>query len=122
METIAESVCSRPRSRGDDLGARVNLALAAGPPPLARGRRIRTRLGDDRVRVELDFEVPCFYADPERTAPVRHVDLPFRVVGTLTEEESAHRVSGLSVTSEGVEFHINGRGPIRYDPDGWHWP
>lgn len=83
---------------------------------------IRTRLGDDRVQVELDFEVPCFYADHERTLPVTSVDLPFRVVGEMDEGREAVKISDFKRTPDGVQFYVNGRGPVRYDSDGWHWP
>lgn len=84
-------------------------------------RRIRTRLGDDSIRVEIGAEVPAFYADPDRTPPVTTVDLPYHVVGDLPEGELAPRVSEISVTADGIQFLVNGKGPIRYDAAGWHW-
>lgn len=83
---------------------------------------IRTRLGDDRVRVELDFDVPMFYADSNRALPVRHIDLPFHVVGELDEDNPSPRVADVELMPDAVQFSVNGRGPIRYDADGWHWP
>lgn len=88
---------------------------------LAAEHRIRSRLGDDRVRVELEVTVPCFYADPERTAPVQHVDLPFRFVGELDERQALYRIADVKITPESIQFVVNGRGSVRYDANGWHW-
>jgi hypothetical protein len=88
---------------------------------MATERLIRSRLGDDRMRIELEVGVPCFYTDPERTTPVKHVDLPFRVVGELAEGQTLHRISDVNVTPEMIQFLVNDRGPIRYDANGWHW-
>lgn len=88
----------------------------------AAEREIRTRIGDDRIRIELPYAVPCFHADPAQESAVRHVDLPFHVLG-----DSIHDVNGDGITEwieegDAVRFRVHGKGPIRYDPDGWHWP
>lgn len=88
---------------------------------MALEQKIRSRLGDDLVRVELDFELPCFYADPERSIPIWHVDLPFRIVGDLAQDRSSHRITDLEITGESIQFTINGRRSVRYDTQGWHW-
>lgn len=83
---------------------------------------VRTRLGDDRVRVELGVDVPCFHADPERADRVDYVDLPFRFVGGDQDELREPQVSHIDLDEERLQFYVNGKGPFRYDRDGWHWP
>src|SRR5690606_26951086 len=42
--------------------------------PIAE-RRIRTRLGDDSIRIEIGVEVPSFYTDAGGSAPVSTLDI-----------------------------------------------
>lgn len=88
---------------------------------MALEHNIRSRLGDDLVRVELDLDIPCFYADTERATPVRHVDLPFHIVGAQEQGGTSHQVTDLKVTSDSIQFTINAHRTIRYDANGWHW-
>ena len=87
--------------------------------PIAE-RRIRTRLGDDSIRIDIGAEVPCFYADRGAITPVTTIDLPFHVVARADEDAMAPRVSDVTVTPDGIQFLVNGHA-VRYDRDGWHW-
>jgi len=85
-------------------------------------RRIRTRLGDDSIRIDVGVEIPCFYAATGARAPVTTVDLPFRIVAAFDSDDEAiaPRISDIAVTPDGIRFLVNGHA-VRYDPDGWHW-
>lgn len=87
--------------------------------PIAE-RRIRTRLGDDSIRIEIGVEVPSFYADAGASAPVTTVDLPLRIVTALDDDTIVTHVSDVIVSGAGIQFLVNGHA-VRYDPDGWHW-
>ena len=82
----------------------------------AREEHIRTRLGDDSVRVELPVPVTGYYA-PEQQA--EFVDLPFywvqRVMGLNGNVQITH------VADEQNSFLLGGRKRLRYTPTGWTW-
>jgi CRISPR-associated endonuclease/helicase Cas3 len=78
---------------------------------LAAEARIRTRLGDDRVRVMLDAPQPCRYVD----GAVDFVDLP-------TEEVMRAGAFGLIAASEAKAGSFTlGSLRLTYDDDGWAW-
>jgi len=87
---------------------------------MALEHKIRSRLGEDLVRIDLDFDLPYFYADPDRAIPVRHVDLPCHVV-VETEQDGTYRITDVKNTSESIQFTVNGRRMVHYDAQGWHW-
>lgn len=80
--------------------------------------KIRTRLGDDRIRVELGRPIPTFYSEPME--PVETLDLPTRALGGDWDGDLPE-VHEWTRTNEGVSFRLGNAGPIRYDPNGWHW-
>ncbi|MFW6201580.1 MAG: CRISPR-associated helicase Cas3' [Gemmatimonadota bacterium] len=84
-------------------------------------RRIRTRLGDDQVRIELPEPVRCWYADPEPDAAPRTVDLPVWILGGDVKAGTGPSVEDWWQDAGGTSFRVNGRGPIQYGADGWYW-
>lgn len=84
-------------------------------------RSIRTRLGDDRIRIDLGRNLPTFYADQHRVELATSVDIPLRVLAG-TDLEAIPDIGDWAEDEQGVSFSINGKGPIRYDWHGWHWP
>lgn len=78
--------------------------------------RIRTRLGDDRVRVELDPPAPCWYAGSET---IDHVDLRLREVeGTDVDLGDPRIGPGRTGTDNVMEYQL-GDQILRYEPTGW---
>src|SRR5690606_24956951 len=69
--------------------------------PIAE-RRIRTRLGDDSIRIEIGVEVPSFYADAGASAPATTVDLPLRIVTASDDDTIVTHVSDVIVSGAGI--------------------
>lgn len=82
--------------------------------------RIRTRLGDESVRIEVGFEIPCFYSSGDSREPVTAVDLPWKLLVKSDEGIAEPQVSDVDVSPDGIRFLVNGH-TVRYGPDGWHW-
>jgi len=85
-------------------------------PQVGVERRIRTRLGDDRVTVQLPGPVRCWY---DQGAFVDTVDLPAWVLGDAAGAEEPS-VSEWVDDAEFTAFRVEGR-DVRHDPHGWHW-
>ena len=76
---------------------------------------VRTRLGDDSVRLELPGKVFPIYGD----RPTSHVDLPVWVLPPReTDGETA--IEDWSQGEEGTAFRV-GEWEVWYDPTGWNW-
>jgi CRISPR-associated endonuclease/helicase Cas3 len=81
--------------------------------------KVRTRLGDETIRIPLPVPVRGWYS--EDTVPVMHVDLP---AWALPRHEEG---AALELEPKWIEreddipcFRLSGR-EYRYDPDGWTW-
>lgn len=83
---------------------------------------IRTRIGDDRVRIELPAEVPNAFAINEPGD--RHVDVDSRVLAQARisgdDLERLQATEWSSDDTRGTSFRL---GPLffSYRPQGWHW-
>lgn len=78
-------------------------------------KKIRTRLGDDTVRLELPNGFRGWYSDDT----VRFVDLPAYVVA---DDDTAELPlpEAFETGERGCRFRI-GKRTVEYRPDGWHW-
>lgn len=84
----------------------------------ATDENIRTRIGDDRLVVELDRPVQAWFA-PD--AKATEMTLPLRVLRRADlDNVDDIRAEWLRDTSEGPVFQL-GRLTLRYSPTGWDW-
>lgn len=119
IENEGRNIGRECHARNVTLSFDEDYALNAGRWTTHDGEgNVRTRLGDDRIHVELGRPVPTFYSEPDE--PVESMDLPARVLGHDWDGEDP-QVHGWTEEDESVSFHLDDAGPIRYDPDGWHW-
>lgn len=84
----------------------------------AREQRIRTRLGDETVRVELPNDVHCWYADPPQ--PVRSVDIPVWALPSRAEHDVNLSPPIWDPDGPTAGFRLANR-RFRYGPYGWSW-
>lgn len=81
---------------------------------------IRTRLGDDRVRVLLPSPLKGFYSSAQTAAAA---DVPWRELNKVNipaEALEAPRAAGGIADSRGTSYDFNGFS-FRYGPQGWEW-
>jgi CRISPR-associated endonuclease/helicase Cas3 len=85
-------------------------------------RQIRTRLGDESIRIELPGPIPAWYAPPEPSQS--WADLPLHALtreGMDLLSASERVVEELRINAAGeTEFRLGGR-EYRYTPSGWQW-
>lgn len=79
---------------------------------------IRTRLGDDRIKVRLERPVRGWY-DVEGQA--NDVDVPLRMLGKIEFGEADLVAELLEETEGGLIFAIQSKFFLRYSPQGWIW-
>lgn len=77
--------------------------------------KVRTRLGDDSLRITLDRPVRGWYTDEEAF----HVDLPAFALAGVPEAE-LQVGNWFDLSTGGVGFHL-GSLRVAYEPDGWSW-
>jgi CRISPR-associated endonuclease/helicase Cas3 len=91
----------------------------------AEEARVRTRLGDDTVRIELPGEVRGWYCNET----VRHVDLPLRALFSsyqaedgevIRDSDSVGAVTDFVPQERGASFRV-GETRVVYQRDGWVW-
>ena len=78
---------------------------------------VRTRLGDEAVRVNLNGCVHCWYASP--VVPVTSVDLPSWALGDASDTGPLAAVE-TRVDDEGTSFTL-GQRVFTYSRQGWAW-
>lgn len=79
--------------------------------------RIRTRLGDDRVRLPLGREIPCRYAPG---ATVDFVELPADVCAAAGVDFAAPGFTDWETLPDGVRCRL-GEYTLSYTDAGWEW-
>ncbi len=79
--------------------------------------KIRTRLGDDRVRLPLEREIPCRYA---RGQMVDFVELPEDVCVAAGVDLAAPKFTAWEEGPEGVHCRL-GEFTLSYTDAGWEW-
>ena len=79
-------------------------------------RGIRTRLGDDRVRVRLPVSLRGWYSDAE----AEHADLPENFVGRSGVSLTNCEASGGEREADRVRFRLGGL-EFFYGTNGWEW-
>lgn len=84
----------------------------------ARERNVRTRLGDETVRIKLDGDVRCWYSDPRE--PVRSADLAVWMLPADADNTQLEMAVPTEVDATGTRFRF-GRRTFHYAPDGWRW-
>ena len=92
---------------------------SAGQFSDAQERAVRTRLGDDTIRIDLPEPVRCWYASPAE--PVLTVDLPLWALpqnddGTLVTSDPIWEPA-----ENGASGFRLGKRSYRYGPLGWEW-
>jgi hypothetical protein len=91
-------------------------AEACGLYDRAREEHIRTRLGDDSIRLRLPAPVRGYYAPSRQTDSV---DVPFYVVDRAMGADGEIPIE--RVRDEENTFLLAERRRIRYTPSGWMW-
>jgi CRISPR-associated endonuclease/helicase Cas3 len=81
----------------------------------AQEQRIRTRLGDDQVRIELPRPVPGHYGD----GLAYFVELPIRIVSRV-DDDSPTTLVCTAIEAKPAHYLL-GETVIWYDAQGWHW-
>jgi CRISPR-associated endonuclease/helicase Cas3 len=85
----------------------------------AQEQKVRTRLGDETIRVELDGEVHCWYSTPE--PPVRSVDLPLWMLPRDSDGQIVAEEPAILPEEDGqTRFRLKDR-VYQYASDGWQW-
>lgn len=84
---------------------------------LSKEALIRTRLGDDQIRVALPAPLPGCYDD---RGTVGYVDLPEREIVRAGVDFVAPRAEGGEREGDRVRFTL-GELAFAYGPDGWEW-
>jgi CRISPR-associated endonuclease/helicase Cas3 len=79
-------------------------------------RRIRTRLGDDTLRISLDPPVPCWYATGARS---EHVDWSVARLKEGEVDEAEPKLYGEPAGDDGVMAYSLGTRMLLYEPSGW---
>jgi CRISPR-associated endonuclease/helicase Cas3 len=79
-------------------------------------KRVRTRIGDDTVRVSLDPPVTCWYARGERAA---HVDLRAEALARAGIDLRDPVLRGGIRAEDGSTHYPLGERSLRYGPQGW---
>lgn len=82
-------------------------------------RAIRTRLGDETLRIALIGPIRCWYSEP--AAPVQWIDLPAWALPPDTEPLSPDAPLPLAADEDGYSSFVIGRRRYRYTPGGWEW-
>ncbi|HET8656965.1 MAG TPA: CRISPR-associated helicase Cas3' [Longimicrobiaceae bacterium] len=85
----------------------------------AQERSIRTRLGDETVRVELPAAVHCWYSEPHE--PICWVDLPAWALPHAEEGEWELPAPVWDPEPDGTARFRLGNVCYRYGPEGWEW-
>ena len=87
-------------------------------------RAVRTRIGDDRVRIRLPGPLPAWHA-PERDPADVFVDVPFRTLAAAIESgEVDPRDPQATVVEEAeaqLRVEVASAGPFLYSAEGWRW-
>lgn len=84
----------------------------------AREKHLRTRLGDEMVRIELDGPVRCWYARPED--PILSIDLPQWALPHDSGFSTPLTPVSVAADESGTSFRLGGR-IYRYTPGGLVW-
>jgi CRISPR-associated endonuclease/helicase Cas3 len=116
----AESAKLNRTWMGDKAGLDFNLTYTANALNFSNAAKhdVRTRLGDETVRIELPEPVLCWYSQPE--APVRWVDLPTWAL-PAAEKGADPFLPVWAPEPDGTAAFTLEKRRYRYAPDGWNW-
>src|SRR5690606_20450740 len=118
--TKAEAVEVNHAWRGDETSLNFSSSYldAADRFNDAASRAIRTRLGDETVRIQLDRAVPGWYAVDD--LPVDFVDLPTWALPRLEPGAPLPVATSIPAPDAVPQFRI-GDVVYRYASEGWTW-
>ena len=118
VKAEGEELGDESHARSTALNFGISYSESAAAFAGAQEQRIRTRLGDETVRVELGGSVRCWYNPPERS--VQFVDLPAWALPGGTADAVSEEPVQIETDEDGTRFRL-GKRVYWYAPDGWNW-